>query len=985
MASYTNEMPGVAQESETRDNDEISAIDEPESNSGKSVDEEEENQRNHSSSQAATYSPPQLAAQNGHGEIVRELLQHGNNSDRDRGMSLLLAAKEGFVEIVEMLLKSSIAIRVHDKDGNTALHLAADGGYTSIVKQLVTYKSENSEVFDTRAANFEGWTPLHFTAKSGRPVTLQMLLDHGAEMDDRDKFDQTAFHIAAFHGHVSILHELFNRPDSREKLHRLISAPNKSGDTPFLIAVRNGHFGVTKYILDTVPLDGRRRSFYQGRNNALTKAVRLQHFNLVNLLLDYAEEQTPTSWIPGIKVQSIDQSPIHRAAQRYPEALETLLKDRGGVKIDIDSKGKSGRTAIWQASYARRPTAVERLLELSPDLEIKDSAFGWTALHAAYTCPHSTKLLLDAGANPMALSNNHKMAFMVTAEKKNGHLVIEHYVNNTAECDFNFQDQEGKTALHFAATSGSLQTVKLLCSNNASITATTHEGVTALHYAAAAGQVDMIEYLIKGGVDINSKSKVMGTPLMSAASTNRRDAAKFLLHNGAKVDLVTEECRCHSALQTAAAIGSEFLVQVFLEAGADPNTFGGEYGSPLCAAARAGNIIMARQLLEAGADVDYSKGLNGTALEWAIDWHKTTDSMRILLEHKANVNIPSNGEHGTPLIAAISKDRFEHVKILLEHGADPNLSSSRGETPFQAALRSGSRDMLNILLENGAQLVFKAQWGRGPLSTAISSKSLDLLPYLWEHPDVDFNERDVVGRTPLLLSALHGVDLIKDLQDHGADIDAQDNWGRTALIYAVIRNDKSMVTELIMGDAALSLKDIRGHDALYWAAERPEVFMEILQQMKGRDNYNEILQHAINATIALNAQTLAEELLKLIVPNPSQTDDNGWTIYDTAARYKNEAIRYLIDMAVAKRRQTPLGKSLDSVRIPTQWHPLDLSPALKVSSNGTCLTVSENFQRPDKLTYPMGVVALADHPMWPQQDEVYYFEVKIEHEGDGSR
>ncbi|UKZ61579.1 uncharacterized protein TrAtP1_002838 [Trichoderma atroviride] len=38
---------------------------------------------------------------------------------------------------------------------------------------------------------------------------------------------------------------------------------------------------------------------------------------------------------------------------------------------------------------------------------------------------------------------------------------------------------------------------------------------------------------------------------------------------------------------------------------------------------------------------------------------------------------------------------------------------------------------------------------------------------------------------------------------------------------------------------------------------------------------------------------------------------------------------------------------------------------------------------PDKLVDTNGI-ARTDHPMWPQQDGVYYFEIKIEHEGDGS-
>lgn len=1033
MTSSTNGTPEMIQKTETKENDKSSANDETKSNSGKSQSEERGSQRSHSSDRAAAYSPLQLAAQNGHGKIVSELLQHVQySSDEDRASSLLLAAKEGFVELVEMLLESIITIHIRDKDGNTALHLAADGEYTDIVERLVTYNSTNSEMFDTRAANFEGWTPLHFAAKSGRPVTLRILLDHGAKMDDLDQFNQTAFHIAASHGHTSILRELSNRPDCCNKIHDLISAPNESGNTPLILAIRNGHLAITEHILDTVPLDGPHRSIYQGPKNALIEAVESRHANLVNLLLDRGWDingNEPTTALhcavkagdhelidlvlsrganPNV-LDSDSQSSIHIAARWYPKALEVLLKDRDGVKIDIDLQGESGRTAIWQASWARNQAAVEQLLKLSPDLEVKSSN-GYTALHAAYDSFYLTKLLLDAGANPMALSNSSKTPFMLAADEWNGHLVIEQYTKKGAECDFNIQDEEGKTALHIAAKDGTLDTVKLLCSSNCSITSTTSEGATALHYAVYSGQLDIIEYLIKEGLDIDSNSKSMGTPLMSAARENRVDAAKILLKNGAKVDLTNEEYNSHSALQTAAVQGAEDMVKMLLEAGANPNIFGGAYGSPLCATVQAGKLTIACQLLEAGAEINYSKGRKGTALDYAIVCDKL-DFIKLFLKHGADVNIPSNGKHGTPLVAAIHDDSFDNVQLLLEHGADANLSSPPREKPAQAALSKGRENVFKILLQNGAQLAFKDEWGRGPLSTTILNKSFNLLPDLWGHPDVDIDERDSVGRTPLILSILQGIDIVDELQVHDADIDAQDHWGRTALIYAIIHGYTYMASGLIESGAKLSLKDIRGRDALYWASERPRIFLQILSKMHHQDSYNESFQRAINATIALDEPLLARKLLECIDSGRLQSDDDGWTAYGTAEMYANEAIKDLMDIAAANLSLPSLANSLNSVKIPTKWHPLDLSPALKLSSDGISLTVSEKcmwqltlvkkysfiieiqdklismqllVQAPDEPINPKGI-ALANHPMWPQEGEVYYFEVKIEHEGDGSK
>ncbi|UKZ61580.1 uncharacterized protein TrAtP1_002839 [Trichoderma atroviride] len=780
-------------------------------------------------SMAPTNSPLQLAAQYGHGEVVRELLQQKQYSlDQDRAASLLLAAKEGFVEIVEMLLNSSITAHAYDEDENTALHLAAKGDYSDIVERLVGY---NSEMFDTGARNSFGWTPLHFAAKSGRLVTLRILLDHGAELSGWDKFDQTVFHIAASHGHIWILCEILNRPELREEDRCLISAPKSNGDTPFILAVRNGHLDVTKYILDTIPLDRCEFSFYQGQENALIEAVKMRHVNLVSLLLYYdwdINENKPTTAlhcaVRAVDHEMIDmllsqganpnvldcesQSPIHMAAQRYPQALETLLEDRERVKINIDLQGEAGCTAIWQASRAGNQTAVEQLLKLSPDLEVKNDN-GQTALHAASDNPLLTKLLLDAGANPMALCNSGKTPFMLAADEENGHLVIQHYIDHDVECDFNVQDKQGKTALHIAATSGTLDTVKLLCSSHSSITARTNQGATALHYAALSGKLDVIEYLIKKGLDINSNSNSMGTPLMSAAAVNGVDAARFLLDNGAEVNLANDESIFPSALQAAAANGAECMVQMFLEAKADPNIFGGVYGSCLCGSVQAGNVEIARRLLEAGADIDY-EGPKGTALECAIACGNS-DLITLLLEHKADVDIPSKRKRDNLLMQAILKNNIDIVKILLEHGADANLSSPKGGKPVQATICKGKEDIFLLLLEKGAQLAFKDQWGRGPLSTAMVKRVPDLLPHLLQHPDVDVNERDAVGRTPLMLAIRNGVYVIKGLQDHGADIDAQDKWGKTALIYAIIRGDDSMVAKLVKSGATLGLRENGSH------------------------------------------------------------------------------------------------------------------------------------------------------------------------------
>ena len=107
-------------------------------------------------------SPIELAASNGHILIVRELLRYPRfNGAQDCAKALPLAAKGGFVEVVEVLLQCSIDSTVRDADGNTALHRAAQNQYPSILKRLLQPVPGSQNKFDIESKNSSRWTALH--------------------------------------------------------------------------------------------------------------------------------------------------------------------------------------------------------------------------------------------------------------------------------------------------------------------------------------------------------------------------------------------------------------------------------------------------------------------------------------------------------------------------------------------------------------------------------------------------------------------------------------------------------------------------------------------------------------------------------------------------------------------------------------------------------------------------------------------------------
>jgi len=141
-------------------------------------------------------------AAQGHTATVHTLLAHGadgNTRDRDGKTALMLAAFEGHTGTVQVLLANGVQVNTQDKAGATALMLAAARGHTNVVTALLAQGA------DVNLQHHTGQTALMVAVVGGHGPVTHALLARGADLELHNRARQTAVTFAQARGVAHLL------------------------------------------------------------------------------------------------------------------------------------------------------------------------------------------------------------------------------------------------------------------------------------------------------------------------------------------------------------------------------------------------------------------------------------------------------------------------------------------------------------------------------------------------------------------------------------------------------------------------------------------------------------------------------------------------------------------------------------------------------------------------------------------------------------
>ncbi|KAK6360671.1 hypothetical protein TWF730_006805 [Orbilia blumenaviensis] len=299
----------------------------------------------------------------------------------------------------------------------------------------------------------------------------------------------------------------------------------------------------------------------------------------------------------------------------------------------------------------------------------------------------------------------------------------------------------------------------------------------------------------------------------------------------------------HAALRIAASNGHVRVVKILLEAiketlDGDTSICQGiskDEGSrnALHLAASQGHKEVLLELLNSGFPIDSTTDEMWTVVSFAA-YGGFSDILEALVRRKAEVTV-FDKKGNTPHHLAMQTGSLAVIKILQSQSDNARIANEHGETPLMLAVKRGNPLYVEELLAGGPRSRSEDRYESkvSLIHTALKKKNLEIVRLL-AHAGEDCCDRDELGNHPLILATTWDDDMLTVmtiLLKGGADINAQDEYGETALHKAVIYNNLPVCELLINEGANRNIQSKEEKSPLYIAAYDgyKEIVLKLLQ------------------------------------------------------------------------------------------------------------------------------------------------------------
>ncbi|HEY7284068.1 MAG TPA: ankyrin repeat domain-containing protein [Vicinamibacterales bacterium] len=536
--------------------------------------------------------------------------------------------------------------------------------------------------------------------------------------------------------------------------------------------------------------------------------------------------------------------------------------------------GDAGPMSIADAAMRGDRADVQALIKQGADVNTPQGD-GVTALHwaARHGDVEMAALLVAARANTKAETRFGAYTPLHLAAERGSAPIVKALLAAGAAVDA--KTSTGATPLMLAAGAGDAQAVAALIDAGANVNAKENDRwQTPLIFATANDRLDVVKLLVARGADVNAATKLTD---LSALSRNGENP------DGRNLAVKPESRRPAPARALVPGVERQhmFNEQVAWQGGM----------TPLLYAARQGYTDAARVLLDAGVPVNQLKGGDGASALLVATVNGQFDLASLLLERGANPNLVA--ENGVaPLYATINLmwapragypqpraqanqrvDYLDFMRRLLDAGADPNQRVNKkvwytgynfdqsgvdeaGATPFWRAAYGADVDAMKLLVAYGADpsipTIKPAQ--RPETGDAGRRESRDIsgrppvpiggpgVPPLLAAAGVGFGEGfagNSYRHAPIgMLAAVKYL-----VEECGADVNARDHEGNTAVHHAASRGDTEMIRYLVSKGADVKAVNREGQTTVDMAngpVQRVQPWpdtIEYLESLGARNNH----------------------------------------------------------------------------------------------------------------------------------------------------